>query len=154
MAAGRIAGNMALVTCTGAGRVEAFAFSGDGQSVDAEATPRVTFEHLGPGLLRVNLQRHSNVTEADGELARAWVLAQANGNPVRVLLDVTGVGSVSREAVTFYSEATHVAAFALLGSTAVDKVIAHGLRGLAWPGCPVRYFVDEGEALAWLEGYR
>ncbi|MDP9889537.1 hypothetical protein [Pseudarthrobacter enclensis] len=54
---------------------------------------------------------------------------------------------MSREAVTFYSEATHVTAFALHGSTAVDKVIAHGLRGLVWPHCPVRYFVDEEEAL-------
>lgn len=81
------------------------------------------------------------------------MLALAENRPVGVLLDITGVGSVSREAVAFYSEASHVTAFALLGSTAVDKVIAHGLRGLEWPGCPVGYFVDEDEALAWLEGH-
>lgn len=143
---------MALGTCTGADNVGAFELAERERSLGAESTPGVTREYLGRGILRINLRPQSHITKADGELASAWVLAQADSKPVCVLLDIAGVGSVSREAVTFYSEASHVAAFALLGSTAVDKVIAHGLRGLDWPGCPVMYFEDEGEALAWLEG--
>ncbi len=60
---------------------------------------------------------------------------------------------MSREAVAFYSEASTVAAFALFGRSPVDRMIAHGLRGLAWPGCPVQYFEDEKEALNWLAEY-
>ncbi|HEU4668939.1 MAG TPA: STAS/SEC14 domain-containing protein [Arthrobacter sp.] len=123
------------------------------RSLNAEPTPRVTLEQLGPGILRIDLQPQSHITKTDAELASAWVLALAESRPACVLLDLTGVGSVSKEAVKFYSKASRVAAFALLGRTAVDKVIAHSLRGLAWPSCPVRYFVDEVEAMAWLEGH-
>lgn len=127
--------------------------SGHERSLDADPAPRVTLEQLGPGILRIDLQPHAHITKADGELASAWVRALADVKKVCVLLDLTGVGSVSKEAVTIYSEASRVAAFALLGSSAVDKVIAHGLRGLDWPGCPVEYFTDEGEAIAWVGGY-
>lgn len=144
---------MALGRYAGASNVGAPELSGNVRSLGAERTPRVSVEQVGPGMLRIDLEPQSHITKADGELARDRVLALAAGKPVCVLLDITGVGSVSREAVTFYSEASHVAAFALLGGTAVDKVIAHGLRGLAWPDCPARYFVDEGEAMAWLKGY-
>jgi len=143
---------MALGTCKSADSAGARDFFGHERPLDGESSPRVTIEHIKPGILRIDLQPQTHIVKADGELARARLLALANGKPVCVLLDVTGVGEVSREAVAFYSEATHVAAFALLGSTAVDKVIAHSLRGLDWPHCPVRYFVDEGEALAWLDG--
>ncbi|WP_347110829.1 hypothetical protein AAHB33_08780 [Paenarthrobacter sp. S56] len=70
-----------------------------------------------------------------------------------VLLEITGVVGVSREAVAVCSRATTVSAFALLGSTPVDMVIAHNPRGLPRPACPVKYFVDEQEALAWLARY-
>lgn len=144
---------MTLGRYTGAVSVGGLELTGHWRLLGAEPAPRVTVEQIGDGMLRIDLQPQSHITKTDGELARTRVLALAAGKPVCVLLDITGVGSVSREAVTFYSEASHVAAFALLGGTAVDKVIAHGLRGLAWPACPVRYFLDEGEALAWLKGY-
>ncbi|MFF2317431.1 hypothetical protein ACFVTE_14320 [Arthrobacter sp. NPDC058097] len=67
-----------------------------------------------------------------------------------VLLQITGVGSVSREAVGVYSEAKTVRAFAILGSTPVDRVIAHGLLGHPKPECPTEYFTELNGALHWL----
>lgn len=147
VAAGLNAGGMASGTCTdtyGAGEAGP---SGDG------CGPDVTIARVGPGIVRIVLRPQSSISKADGAWASAKLLALADGNPLGVLLEVTGVESVSREAIEFYSGATSVAAFALLGRSPVDKIIAHSLRGLTWPNCPSRYFVDEQEALAWLTGY-
>jgi len=43
-----------------------------------------------------------------------------------------------------------ITAFAILGSTPVDRVIVPGRRGMPLPQCPNRYFSDEQEAHAWL----
>ncbi|UUL75433.1 hypothetical protein NG819_14620 [Pseudarthrobacter sp. Fe7] len=83
---------------------------------------------------------------------RERFLALTGGAGCPVLLEITGVQSVSREAFRFLSEAVTVTAFAILGCTEVDRVIAHGRRGLPEPQCPSRYFSDEIEALAWLRG--
>lgn len=127
--------------------------TGEAGPTPAGRTPHVTLTWVRPGILRIVLQPQSRISHADGVSASAQLLALAGGRPVGVLLEITGVESVSKEAVTFYSEASTVAAFALLGRSPVDKVIAHGLRGLAWPHCPVRYFMDEQEALTWLAGH-
>ncbi|WOH19486.1 hypothetical protein IRJ34_03945 [Paenarthrobacter sp. GOM3] len=108
---------------------------------------------MRPGIVRIVLRPHSRISELEGAWAREQLLALTGGDPVGVLLQITGVEWVSREAVAVCSRATTIAAFALLGSTAVDMVIAHSPRGLPRPGCPVKYFVDEQEALAWLAKY-
>lgn len=116
-----------------------------------ESAPRVTITRIGADMLRLVLQPQSRITQADGAWTRTRLLALTKGRPVAVLLEVTGVESVSREAIEFYSEAATVSAFALLGRSPVDRMIAHSLRGLAWPGCPVQYFEAEQQALTWLE---
>jgi hypothetical protein len=127
--------------------------TGEVGPAEEEPTPNVAISCVRPGILRIVLQPQSRISPADGALASARLLALGDGKRVGVLLEITGVESVSKEAVAVYSEASTVAAFALLGRSPVDKVIAHGLRGLAWPECPVRYFVDEREALTWLAGH-
>lgn len=126
---------------------------GEVEPTEDEPTPHVAITCVRPGILRIVLQPQSRISPADGALASTRLLALADGKPVGVLLVITGVESVSKEAVAVYSEASTVAAFALLGRSPVDKVIAHSLRGLAWPNCPVRYFADEQEALTWLAGF-
>ena len=81
---------------------------------------------------------------------RESFLTLTGGDGCAVLLQITGVEHVSRDAVRVFSEAVTVTAFAILGSTSVDRVIAHGRRGLPLPQCPIRYFTDEHEALTWL----
>lgn len=101
-------------------------------------------------ILRITLRPGSQVTAADGISVRERFLTLTGGAGCAVLLQVTGVERVSREAVRVFSEAVTVTAFAILGSTSVDRVIAHGRRGLPLPQCPTRYFTDQQEALAWL----
>ncbi|MFF1383335.1 STAS/SEC14 domain-containing protein [Arthrobacter sp. NPDC058288] len=107
--------------------------------------------HLREGVSRITLRPGARVTEEDGIRTREQLLALTGGARGGVLLDITGVGSVSREAISVYSAAVTVSAFAILGRTPVDRVIAHGLLGLPLPACPSEYFTDEDEALTWLQ---
>jgi hypothetical protein len=103
------------------------------------------------GISRITLRPNARITEEDGTRTKEELLALTGGARGGVLLEITGVGSVSREAIGVYSSAVTVSAFAILGTSPVDRVIAHGLLGLPLPACPSRYFTDEGAALDWLE---
>jgi hypothetical protein len=94
------------------------------------------------------------MTAEDGAFARENLLALADGKPCVVLLQITGVGSISREAISFGSESTTVRAFAVLGSTPADRVIAHGLLRLPQPQCPTEFFLDMQDAMRWLQGHQ
>ena len=119
------------------------------QTLDA-GPANVSLDFESEGLLRITLRPGSRITEADGTSEREQFFSLTGGTGCVVLLQVTGVEYVSREAVPVFSEAAAVKAFAILGRTPVDRVIAHGRRGLPLPLCPTRYFPNESEALAWL----
>ena len=110
----------------------------------------VSVGRVSQGISRITLRPSARITEEDGQRTREELLALTGGTRGGVLLEITGVGSVSREAISVYSSAVTVSAFAILGSTPVDRVIAHGLLGLPLPACPSEYFTDEDEALNWL----
>lgn len=114
-----------------------------------EANVRVA--RVRPGISRITLRPNARITEDDGTRTREELLALTGGARGGVLLEITGVGSVSREAIGVYSSAVTVSAFAILGTSPVDRVIAHGLLGLPLPVCPSRYFTDEDAALDWLQ---
>lgn len=115
-----------------------------------EANVRVS--RVRQGISRITLRPNTRITEADGVRTREELLAMTGGARGGVLLEITGVGSVSREAIGVYSSAVTVSAFAILGISLVDRVIAHGLLGLPLPACPSRYFTDEAAAPDWLQG--
>lgn len=124
--------------------------STDGREPSGVDRANVTMEDAGDGILRITLRPKSRITAEDGNLVRDRYLALTGGTGAAVLLEITGVESVSRDAVRFFSEAVTITAFAILGSTPVDRVIAHGRRGLPTPQCPTQYFSDEQAAMAWL----
>jgi hypothetical protein len=111
---------------------------------------KATIEYAREGVVRITVSPGSRITAEDGTLIRDRFLTLTAGAGAAVLLQVTGVESVSKEAVRIIVEAVTVTAFATLGTTDVDRVIAHGRRGLPVPRCPIRYFSDEQQALAWL----
>lgn len=121
-----------------------------GQQTLGGGSANVSLDLESEGLLRITLRPGSRITEADGTSVREQFFTLTGGTGCVVLLQVTGVEYVSREAVRVFSEAATVKAFAILGRTPVDRVIAHGRRGLPLPVCPSRYFTEESEALAWL----
>ncbi|GAB3564793.1 hypothetical protein GCM10027405_21290 [Arthrobacter alkaliphilus] len=114
----------------------------------------VRVEDTGEGIIRITLRPGGRITAEDGVLVQEQYLALTGGAGAAVLLQVIGVESVSRDAVRFFSEASTITAFAILGSTPVDRVIAHGRRGLPAPQCPTQYFSDEHLALGWLRTLR
>jgi hypothetical protein len=101
-------------------------------------------ERVSPGVTRIILRPNARITEDDCVRTRAELLALTEGKPGAVLLQITGVGSGSRPAISLYSEAAAVTAFAVLGSTQVDRVIAHTLLRLAPPKCPTKYTALRG----------
>lgn len=122
------------------------------QSVQfGQASDKIAVDQLNERIVRIALKPRARMTAEDGAFARENLLALTGGKPSVVLLQITGVGSISREAISFYSESTTVRAFAILGSTPVDRVIAHGLLGLPRPHqCPTEFFTDTQVAMAWL----
>lgn len=109
-----------------------------------------SIDGVSPGVIRIILRPNARITEDDCVRARAELLALTGGKPGAVLLQVTGVGSVNRAAISLYIEAAAVTAFAIMGCTPVDRVIAHALLRMAPLNCPTKYFTDEEEAVIWL----
>lgn len=58
---------------------------------------------LSDGISRIILRPNARITEADGLRTKEQLLALTGGAPGGVLLEITGVGSVSREAIGVYS---------------------------------------------------
>lgn len=67
-----------------------------------------------------------------------------------LLLELTGIESITRSARSVFGGAHSASAVAVLGSSQVDRVIANFLLGGDLPHCPTRYFSSRDEALGWL----
>ena len=76
----------------------------------------------------------------------------AGNSLVPLLLELTGVESLTRTARGIFAAARNASAVAVLGSSQVDRVIANFLLGGDLPPCPTRYFSSRDEALDWLKG--
>ncbi|MSR98722.1 MULTISPECIES: STAS/SEC14 domain-containing protein [unclassified Arthrobacter] len=69
-----------------------------------------------------------------------------------LLLELTGVESLTRTARKIFGAARNASAVAVVGSSQVDRVIANFLLGGDLPPCPTRYFSSKSDALNWLRG--
>ncbi|MDQ6739579.1 MAG: STAS/SEC14 domain-containing protein [Actinomycetota bacterium] len=106
------------------------------------------------GILRIKLPELASITGPQAEAAAALVRSLANGRLLPLLMDVTGVLSVTSEMREVYGRSVAVSACALLGKSPVDRVIAHHFLGAESSGLPAAYFTSESEAIAWLEERR
>lgn len=70
---------------------------------------------------------------------------------IPLLLEITGVESLTRSARSVFGAARKASAVAVVGTSQVDRVIANFLLGGDLPPCPTRYFSSKSEALTWLE---
>jgi hypothetical protein len=93
-------------------------------------------------MIGITLRPGARIAGVDGCAARQALLDLTGGQPTTVLLQLTGVRSISRQAMGFHSAATTVTAFAVVGDSPLDRVIAR--RGLPQPPCPSRYFYRPG----------
>lgn len=88
-----------------------------------------------------------------GDLARAAVAALAeacSGRRRPMLVDMTATAGVTREARGVFSQKSSASSVALVGRSAVDRVIANFVLGVTSVPVPTRFFTDEAEAVAWL----
>lgn len=105
------------------------------------------------GIIEVALPANEEIEGPEARVAGASVRALANGRPVPVLLVITGVVGVSVEARHVYSTSIAASAFALVGESPVDRVIAHYLLRSKTETIPAQFFLSEAEAIDWLGHY-
>lgn len=105
-----------------------------------------------PGIMRVKLPQGANVAGRHAAAAAELVHTIARGSQYPLLLDLSGVMSVSRTAREVYGQPMTVTAYALLGQGPVDRVLAHYFTGAA-PSVPMQFFLSEAEAIRWLGGF-
>lgn len=116
------------------------------------ATP-IGVRALESGIVQVTLPPNEEVAGAEARVAGAAVRAIANGRRVPVMLVMTGVVGVSVEARQVYVSSIAASAFALVGESPVDRVIAHYLLRSRTETIPAQFFTSEAEAVEWLGQY-
>jgi hypothetical protein len=102
-------------------------------------------------IIKIVLPRDEHLDEQSARLLTAKLQLPVAGSPVAVLMDVTNVASVSRAARAVFGSLTTVCAWALLGQTPVDRILAHFILGGDFKSVPAGYFTSETEAITWLK---
>lgn len=114
---------------------------------------QVTAELDEAGFVRLSWEPGVKIT---GDLAREAVAALervCGGRPRPMLVDMTSTGALTRGARVVFAEKSAASAIALLGKSAVDRVIANFALGVSPVPVPTRFFTVESVALAWLLKY-
>ncbi|WP_378036707.1 hypothetical protein [Actinomycetospora atypica] len=102
------------------------------------------------GIVRLSWAPRLEIT---GELAAAAVriVDDLNGPIHRpMLVNMTGTAALTRSARSVFARPCSVSRLALLGRSAVDRVIANFALGVNRHPMPMRFFTDERAALDWL----
>ncbi len=113
--------------------------------------PPMTVSLLSDGLVRLRWTAGLTVT---GELARDAVAAVDQvcaGQPRPMLVDMAATAAVTREARVVFGQKSSASAIALLGKSAVDRVIANFVLGVSAVPVPTRFFTSEPAAVVWLQ---
>lgn len=88
-----------------------------------------------------------------GDLAREAVVALARvceGERRPMLVDMQATGVLTRDARVVFAQPSSASRIALLGKSAVDRVIANFALGVSSVPVPTRFFTSESAAVAWL----
>jgi len=96
-------------------------------------------------------------TLADAQANVAEAKKLAAGAMLPVLIDMSAMVSITKEARDYYSSAAPAAyslAQALITASPLSRLIGNFFLGLNKPPMPVRLFTSESDALRWLEGFR
>jgi hypothetical protein len=96
------------------------------------------------------LPRGADLNETAAAQLRQQLGELAGDRRVAVVLELTGVGSVSRAARAAYAAIPSVSAWAVVGESPVDRLLGHFLLGGEFSSVPARYFTSDGEARDWL----
>jgi hypothetical protein len=102
------------------------------------------------GILRLAWTRGVVIDAPDAQLAMDRVNEMCGGRPTPLLIDMATTESVSRTARAVFAKRCDAYAIALLGSSAVDRVLANFFLGVSAAPVPTRFFTNDDEAVRWL----
>jgi hypothetical protein len=108
---------------------------------------------IDDGIIEVLLPPNQEIEGPEARDAGGAVRSLAAGRRMPVLLVITGVVGVSVEARRVFSGSIAATAFALVGESPVDRVIAHYLLRARSEAIPAQFFSSEVAALEWLRQY-
>lgn len=111
---------------------------------------KVCLEMGSGGLLLLRWLPGVRIEVEDARAAMARVNEACQQERHAMLVDMTAVGSVSREARAVWSIPCSASRIALLGKSPVDRVLANFFLGVHVPPCPTRFFTSRSEAVDWL----
>lgn len=122
-------------------------------ATEASAEPVIGVRLLEGGIIEVALPPNQEIEGPEARVAGETVRMLAGGERVPVLLVISGVVGVSVEARQVYAGSIAASAFALVGESPVDRVIAHYLLRSRTETIPAEFFLSRIEALKWLRPY-
>jgi hypothetical protein len=125
----------------------------DGAPADGGAAGSIGVRMIDGGIIEVLLPANQEIEGPEARIAGDIVRTLAAGRRMPVLLVITGVVGVSMEARRVYSGSIAATAFALVGESPVDRVIAHYLLRSRSETIPAQFFTSESAAVEWLRQY-
>jgi hypothetical protein len=108
------------------------------------------------GTIRGKVQPGANYRIEEAVRSMEIIERLGGGRPRGLLMDITEMRSMSREARAFFGEADRaraVYAVALIVNSLLSRSIGNFILGFNRPVVPVRLFTDEAEAVAWLRSF-
>lgn len=122
----------------------------DGSFADGVASRAIGVQMIDGGIIEILLPANQEIEGPEARIAGETVRSLAAGRRMPVLLVITGVVGVSMEARQVYSGSIAASAFALVGESPVDRVIAHYLLRSRSETIPAQFFTSESAAVEWL----
>jgi hypothetical protein len=111
---------------------------------------KATLELRTDGILNLKWVTGARLEAEDAHAAMRAVNELCGDTEHPMLVDMATTESVSRGARAVFSIPCAANRIALLGKSAVDRVIANFFLGVHTPPCPTRFFTSRPEALKWL----
>ncbi len=122
----------------------------DGAFADGIASRAIGVRMIDGGIIEVLLPPNQEIEGPEARTAGDTVRSLAAGRRMPVLLVITGVVGLSMEARQVYNGSIAATAFALVGESPVDRVIAHYLLRSKSETIPAQFFTSESAAVEWL----
>ena len=102
------------------------------------------------GVLYLQWNEQVVIDEPDAKAAMATVNEMCGDTTHPMLVDMAKTKSVTRSGRAVFSIPCAASRIALLGSSAVDRLLANFFLGVYTPPCPTRFFNSRSEAMEWL----
>lgn len=105
---------------------------------------------LSGGLLYVRWSSGAFVAESDARAVMARASALCQGRPRPMLVTMNGMEGVEHAARNVFAQAWPFTRIALVGTSAVDRVIVDFYVARHSPACPTKFFTTTADARTWL----